>query len=309
MKDIIKEFLDIKKVYTKTKSNKFCKNIYYFYKHLVPVKWWIKNEFKRRVGYSLNLSNPKTFNEKMQWLKLYDHRDIYTVMADKMKAKQYIAGLIGMQYVIPTLSVYENVNDIDLENLPQQCVLKTTHDSGGVVIVDDKSKINIEKIKNKLDMHMRYNYYYHAFEWPYKNVEPKIIVEKYLSDGINKGIKDYKVLCFNGEPRLIEVNSNEMVEGQHHQDFYDVCWNKMPISQNIYATVSDTVEKKPDNLEIMINMSKKLADNIPLLRVDWYDINGKLYVGELTFYDGAGLTAFDNKEHDELLGSWINLNQ
>ncbi|MBS6041961.1 MAG: glycosyl transferase [Clostridium baratii] len=264
---------------------------------------YLKMMFKHRVGYELDLNNPKTFNEKLQWLKLHDRNSLYTQLVDKYEVRKYIAEAIGEEYLIPLIGVWDNFDDIDFSKLPNKFVLKCTHDSGSVFICTDKSKFDIEKAKTKINNALKRNYYYHDREWPYKNVKPRIICEKFICDNNNSVPADYKVLCFNGKAKLIEMHIDRF--GDHKQDFYDEKWNKTQISQE--GTMSDYTHEKPKEFEKMIKLSEKLSNNINHVRVDWFVADCKLYFGEMTFFDGSGFYPFDNKEDDYLIGSWLKL--
>lgn len=263
---------------------------------------YIKVKYWARIGKKINLDNPQTFNEKLQWLKLNDRKPIYTKLVDKYEVRKYIENKIGEEYLVPMYGVWENVNDIDFEKLPKQFVLKCTHNSGGVVICKDKEKLNIEETKRKLEKCLRKNFYYQGREWPYKNVKPRIIAEKYLVDESKKELKDYKFLCFNGKAKLIEIHQGRFEK--HTQDIYDIDWKKTDITQ---GPIAEKKIKKPKNLEKMIKLTEKLAKDFIHVRIDWYNINGKIIFGEITLYDGSGFTGFDIEEHDRKIGSWINL--
>ena len=276
---------------------------------LIPDEMYLKLEYKFHVGKRLNLKNPQTFNEKLQWLKLNDRKAIYTIMVDKVEARDYIAERIGEQYLIPLIGVWENPDDIDFDSLPDQFVLKCNHNSGkGMCICKDKSKINIDKVKQELKEGLAENYYLHGREWPYKDVPRRIIGEQYMVDESGNGLKDYKVLCFNGEPKLIELHMGRFTNHQT-QDFYDTNWNKTTISQSGLSCyqITNDVFPRPAVLEEMLRLSRTLSEGILHIRVDWYIVNGKLYFGELTFFDGAGFDPFDNPADDLMLGSWITL--
>ena len=268
---------------------------------------FLKKEYFLQMGKKLNLNDPKTFNEKLQWLKIHNRKPEYTTMVDKYAAKQYVADRIGERYIIPTLGVWEHFDDIDFDNLPNQFVLKCTHDSGGIVICRDKSKLDKKAAKKKLEYYLRRKYYYIHREWPYKNVPKRIIAEQYLSnDEKSDELSDYKVLCFNGEPKLIEIHRGRF-SGHHTQDFYDVNWNKTEFEQP-EDPLSDEIMKKPVFADKMLELSRTLAENIPHVRIDWYYTGGKLLFGEITFFDGSGFCPFIDNQ-DEILGSWITLPQ
>lgn len=271
----------------------------------MPDSWYLQMKYKQCMGYSLNLSNPKTFNEKLQWLKLHDRKPEYTMMVDKYAVRKYIADTIGEEYLIPLLGVWDNPDDIDFDALPNQFVLKCNHNSGlGMCICKDKAKLDIAKVKAELRKGLKQDYYLTCREWPYKNVKRRIIAEKYMSDEGNEELSDYKVLCFNGEPKLIEVHKGRFY-GNHTADNYDESWNKTDIEQYDLPK-SDKIMPKPVFLEEMLHLSKLLSKNLIHVRVDWYFTNNRLYFGELTFFDGSGYNLFCG-DADGLLGSWIKL--
>lgn len=264
----------------------------------------IKKMFKVRMGYSLNLDNPKTFNEKLQWLKLNDRKDYYTNLVDKYEAKKHVAKLIGKEYIIPTLGIYDNFNDIDFTKLPDQFVIKCTHDSGGLAVIKDKKKMDIKKVKKKINKSLKRNFYYNYREWPYKNVKPRIIVEQYMEDCDAGELVDYKIMCFNGKAKMIFTCTERFGDGLK-VTFFDLDWNKLPFTRH-YPT-SNKIIKKPKNLNKMIRFSEELSSGIPFVRMDWYEINGKLYFGEYTFFPGSGYEEFDPQSWDKKIGDWINL--
>lgn len=267
---------------------------------------YLKFVYRIKVNKKLDLDNPRRFNEKLQWLKLYDRRPEYTQMVDKYLVRDYIAKKIGAKYLIPLLGVWDSVEEINFSNLPMQFVLKCNHDSQGLVICKDKNKLNIELVKQKLKKALKKNFYYLTKEWPYKNVKPKIIAEKYMEDDSGE-LKDYKVLCFNGEPKIIEVHRGRF-EGNHTEDNYDIEWNKTEINQKKSGLpTSDEKEEKPEVLPEMLSLSKKLAYGISHVRIDWYIVKNKLYFGEITFFDGSGFDEFEPDKWNEIMGDWINL--
>ena len=271
---------------------------------------WVSDEkiakmiYKAHFGKELNLSNPTSFNEKLQWMKLYYREPIFTTMVDKYKVRQYIKDKIGEQYLIPLLGVWNNANEIDFEKLPQKFVLKCNHDQGSVVICKDKSTLDINKTRKYLNKRLSKNHYWATREWPYKNIKPCIICEKYMTNNEKEDeLSDYKVLCFGGKAKLIEVHKARFTN--RTQDFYDIEWNKLNISQPGINN-SEIVLPKPYFLDEMIKLSEKLSNNYPHIRVDWYCSNGKLLFSELTFYDGGGFDPF-NDDNDEKIGSWLVL--
>ena len=267
---------------------------------------YIKKIFKLRVGMELNLDNPRTFNEKIQWLKLYDRKPEYTHMVDKYAVKEYVANIIGEEYIIPTLGVWDNVEDIDFDKLPNQFVLKCTHDSGGIVICSDKTKLNLKAAKAKLIRGLKKNFYVQSREWPYKNVKPRIIAEKFVEAVGHSDLPDYKFYCFNGEPIYCQVirdrNTKETI------DFYDMEWNHMPfVGLNPIAENGATPVVRPLKLDDMITVCQKLSKGIPFSRIDLYVVNEKVYFGEITFFPASGMGEFRPKEWNYTFGSWIKL--
>ena len=268
---------------------------------------YLKMEYYFQTGRRLNLNNPKSYNEKLQWLKIHDRKPEYTQMVDKAGVKEYIAKTIGEQYVIPTLGVWKHFDEINFTTLPEKFVLKCTHDSGGLVICKDKKTLDKVSAKKKIERCLQKNYFYGTREWPYKDVEPRIIAEPLLEQANGEEICDYKVMCFNGKAKLIELHMNRHSD-HHTQDFYDVNWQKTEISQGKgYGGCSDIEVPKPSCLDKMLRLSETLTKDMAHCRVDWYVVNGHLYFGELTFFDGSGFDLFDRYEDDLLLGSWINL--
>ena len=271
----------------------------------IPDKAFLRMTYRLKMGKRLNLQEPELFNEKLQWLKLFDRRPEYTTMVDKYAAKQYAAKIIGEQYIIPTYGVWERFNDIDFETLPDQFVLKCTHDSGGLAVCTDKSKFDKIAARKKINKCLKHNYYWHGREWPYKNVPPRIIAEKYLSDGCHEELIDYKLMCFNGRVKAAFVCSNQFSKEGLNITVYDPQWKRMPFKRHYPA--SETEIKRPESYEEMIHLAELLSCNIPFLRVDFYEIMGRPYLGELTFFPGNGFEEFDPPEWDKILGDWIEL--
>lgn len=275
---------------------------------IIPDKTYLKLLFRLRMGYRLNLDTPQTFSEKLQWLKLYNRKPEYTQMVDKVGAKEYVASIIGEEYIIPTIGVWDKFDDIDFDKLPNQFVLKTTHGGGstGVVICKNKSTFDIVAAKQKLNRSLKSDIYTLLREWPYKNVRRRIIAEKFLSDNTHADLPDYKFYCFNGEPKYCQV-----IRGRNELetiDFYDMEWNHMPfVGLNPVAKNGNTPVARPLHLDNMIAVCKKLAKDTPFSRIDLYVINNKEYFGEITFYPMSGLGEFRPKEWNVKLGEWIKL--
>lgn len=256
-----------------------------------------------RMGKRLNLKNPRTFNEKQQWLKLYNRKDIYTQMVDKYEAKHFIASRIGREYVIPTLGVWERFEDIDFDALPEQFVLKSTHDSGCFVICREKGSLDLAKAREKIERSLKRNYYFHAREWPYKNVKPRIIAEEYVEDTANDALTDYKFYCYDGVPQIMYISKDHAQDPR--TDFFDMEFNHLPIRGG--EPHADVVPEKPAQFEKMREFAAVLSKDVPFLRVDFYEVNGRVYVGELTFFDVAGFDLHEPKEWDLQMGDWIRL--
>ena len=237
---------------------------------------FLKMRYRVKLGTKLNLEKPQTFNEKMQWLKLYDRNPIYTKMVDKYEVKKLVSESIGDQYIIPTYGIWEKFEDICFDELPNQFVLKCTHDSGGVVIIKDKNSFDLKDAKRKINKSLSRNYYWEGREWPYKNVKPRIIAEKYMIDESDTELKDYKMMCFNGKMMCVFVCSERNLQSGLHITIYDREWNKMPFGRNHPA--SDLDIEKPKKLDRMIYLSEKFSADLPFLRVDLYEINGCIFL-------------------------------
>lgn len=274
---------------------------------IIPDALYLKIAYRAYHGESLNLEKPVSFNEKLQWLKLHDRNPAYTSMVDKYEVKKYISEIIGEEYVIPTLGVWEKFEDIDFDSLPEQFVLKCTHDSGGLVICKNKSDFDIETAKKKINKSLRKNFYYTAREWPYKNVKPRIIAEKYMEDIEAGELIDYKFYCFSGEPKLMFIGTERYIgDGPVKFDFFDMNFGHIDLTIEGHANAK-VLPKKPQNFEKMKQFCMILSKDIPHVRVDFYEVNGKLFFGELTFFDSGGYQTFNPKDWDFILGSYINI--
>lgn len=277
-----------------------------FKRHFINPKKYIRKIFYKRVGYQLNLDSPTTYNEKLQWLKLYWHHPLLPTLVDKYAVKEYVSKQIGEQYIIPTLGVWDNVCEIDWESLPKQFVLKCTHDSGGLVICPDKTKLDKAAAISKLKNSLAQNYYYYGFEWPYKNVKPRIIAESYMRDSRLGDLPDYKFFCFDGEVKALFIATERNIKGVEVKfDFYDPDFNHLPFTQG--HPNSSGVIAMPESFEEMKELASKLSKGFPHVRVDFYEIDGQVYFGEMTFFHHGGWTKFDPQEWDYTFGSWIKL--
>lgn len=278
------------------------------YKPWMGDKYYLEKLFKKTMGRELNTKNPQTFSEKLQWIKLYDRNPEYTRMVDKYEAKNYIAEKVGKDYLIPTLGVWDNFNKINFNELPNSFVIKTTHDSGGIVICANKNDLDIKRTKEIVNKSLKTDYWITKREWAYKNVKPRIIAETY----IGKDLRDYRFYCFNGEPKFVYVYTNKShtsIEKPEpaYCDIFDIDWKLMPFHQN--SLNSGFVIDKPSNFNKMVDIAKKLSNNVPFLRVDYYEVNNQLYIGELTLYPGAGFAKFYPDSYDKKIGDLVLLKQ
>lgn len=273
---------------------------------IIPDSLYLKVKYRLMIGGKLNLKNPRTYNEKLQWLKLYDRNPSYTKLVDKYEVRKYIEKKIGQEYLIPLLGVYSTFDEINFDTLPDKFVLKCTHDSGGVIICKDKSQLNIDIIRRKINKCLKSNFYVLHREWPYKDIKPQIICEKYMEDTSSGELMDYKLMCFNGEVKCTFVCSNRKSSKGLNIDIFDAEWNLMPFQRQLHPN-SGIRLNRPKNYKKMVEFAEKLSKDIPFLRVDFYEVNECLYFGELTFFPGSGFERFMPESYDELLGSWLKL--
>lgn len=251
-----------------------------------------------------NLKNPKTYNEKLQWMKLNDRKPLYTRMVDKYECKKYVEEVLGTdQNIIPTIGVWDKFEDIDFDKLPNQFVLKTTHDSGGVVIVKDKTKLDMAAARKKLTKSLNHDFFLEHREWPYKGVKPRIIAEQYMVDESGTELKDYKFFCFGGKAKMLFIATDRPTDTRF--DFFDINFNHLPFAQG-HPQASKPIQK-PEHFEEMIAVAEKLSKGLQQVRVDLYNINGKIYFGELTFFHFSGNVPFVPTEWDATIGSWWNI--
>ncbi len=270
-------------------------------------KAYIRFKFRLRTGYFPDLSNPKSFNEKLQWLKLNDRDVRYVNLVDKIEAKKIVSNIIGEEYIIPTLATYKTFEEIDFSSLPEKFVIKTNHDSGGVFICKNKNTLDLRKLENKIGKSLRHNYFYVGREWPYKMIKPRILVEELIENTDSQDLPDYKFMCFNGKVRCCFICLDRRSKEGLCVNFYDRDWKLMPFSR--HYPIKNTPVEKPKSYEKMIELAEKLAQGFRFVRVDFYNINGKIYFGELTLYPGNGWEEFEPLDWDYKLGEWINLNQ
>lgn len=272
----------------------------------IPDELYIKMCYKAAFNDWPNLEYPITFNEKLNWLKLHDRKPIYTTMVDKYEAKKYVADIIGREYIIPTLGVWNNFDDIDFDKLPDRFVLKCTHDSGGVIICQDKKKLDKGMAKKVIEKSLKRKFYYVAREWPYKNVKPRIIAEQYMEDAITKELRDYKIFTFNGVAKALFIATERQVEGEETKfDFFDMDFNHLALTNGHPCAKEHPAI--PATINTMKLLAEKLSKGIPHLRVDFYEVNGKVYFGELTFSHWGGFVPFNPSSWDKKFGDWINI--
>ena len=271
----------------------------------VSDRLFLKLIFSLKTGYRLNLRTPRTFNEKLQWLKLNDRKKIYSTMVDKCEVKDYVAERIGSQYIIPTLGVYNSLEEIKFETLPKQFVMKCTHDSGSVIVCSDKSQLDIANVKHVINRGLKNDLYYFGREWPYKDLERRIIVEKYLVDDSLGELRDYKFFCFDGTVQFYKVDFDRFIS--HKANYYDINGNLMPFGEVVCPPDYEKKIEKPHCLKKMIELAQELSKGIPFLRVDFYEVNKQIYFGEMTFFPASGFGPFTEKEWDYKLGKLIKL--
>ena len=271
----------------------------------IPDKLYLKMIYRIRMKKVLNFSEPKTFNEKLQWLKVNNRSEAYTTLVDKYSVRAYIKKMIGEKYLIPLLGVWDRLEDIDIDSLPDQFVLKTTHDSGGVFICNDKSKFDKDKAYQKLKSSLGHDYYGESREWPYKNVKRRIIAEAFMKDTKSAELKDFKFYCFNGVPKILTISNDRSSDNETCFDYYDMEFNHLPFQQGGPNYTGEI--QKPIAFDEMIEVAKKLSKGLIHVRIDLYNIGGIIYFGEWTFYDSSGFEKFYPKEWDYTIGNMIEL--
>ena len=272
----------------------------------LPDSLYLKIMFRLKMGHRLDLKNPSTFNEKLQWLKLYNRKPEYTRMVDKSEAKIVAENILGKGYVIPTLGVWDKFEDIDFSSLPDRFVLKTTNGGGGggVIICRDKTKLNSVSAAEQLNSSLKANIYRHLKEWPYKNVKPRILAEKFMVDESGE-LRDYKFYCFNGEPKVFLVASERFSGHRTYFDYFDMEGNHLPFTQG--GMNNPVTPALPSTFEEMKQIAMKLSHGLPHVRIDLYSVDEKVYFGEFTFFDSSGFEKFTPKEWDEVFGRWVGL--
>ena len=286
---------------TKVKLNKLIYSDEYF----------VKKSFKQTFGREIDLNNPRTLNEKMLWLKLYEHKEFHTLCADKFKAREYIAKEFGEEYLVPLLYQTKNFHNITPDVIPNcHCIIKTNHGCGDHLIVrDDKNKIDFPRLREKLRYQLNSNYYYKTREWQYKNIEPRIIIEKLLETKEGKIPNDYKLHFINGEFQFVYISYDR--EGVNDRCIYDKDWNRMPFmwigAESYKPSMNKTDVPRPQSFDKMLEFGTKVAQNFKLVRVDFYDVDGMLYFGEITLHHGSGTDKFFPEEYDAFYGEKLKL--
>ena len=275
--------------------------------HVFSDKQFIQAEYFATFRKRINWLAPRTFNEKIQWLKINDRKPIYEKLVDKYEVKAYIENKIGSKYVIPTYGVWKKYEDIDFGELPNSFVLKCTHDSGSVFVCKNKDALNEDECKKTIKDSLSRNFYYVGREWPYKNIRPRVLAEAYLLDtAIEDDLSDYKIHCFNGEPKFILVCKDRFSENGFQETFFDLNWNVLDVKRP-NRQLCNPVPEKPKLLDEMIEISKELSKEIPFVRIDLYETGNHLYFGEMTFYPASGFVQFEPEEYDDIFGRWLNI--
>lgn len=275
------------------------------FSHLILDKAYLKYMYWAHFGKKLDLNNPKKFNEKLQWLKLYNRDPKQMNLVDKYEVKKYIADTIGEEYVIPTLGVYDNFEKIDFDMLPERFVLKCTHDSGSVYICHNKQSFDIKAARNKINKKMKQNLFWYGREWPYKNLKPRIIAEQYMEDSKTSELRDYKFFCFDGEVKCFKVDYDRFKN--HRANYYTPQGELMRFGEVVCPPDFDREINLPKMLDKMVGLANRLSAGHPFLRVDFYEVDDRVFFGELTFYPAAGFGPFSPEEWDYTLGEWIKL--
>ena len=284
--------------------NRIADPVIYNASKLVPDRIYLEHRYKKRMGKKLNLDPPVTYNEKLNWIKLYDRDPKYNKLVDKLAVRNYVTERIGEEYLVPLLGVWERAEDIDFDSLPDRFVLKCTHDSESVVICKDKSKLDVKATRKKLAAALKINFYYYNREWVYKDIKPRIIAEEYLEDEKDAELRDYKIFCFDGVPKAMFIAVDRAIHKTKF-DFYDMDFNHLDLKQH-YPN-SDQPVHKPISFDRMKELASILSAGLYHVRVDFYEVNGKIYFGELTFFHHGGNTPFEPEEWDYIFGEWLRL--
>lgn len=294
------------KLFLEDPDYRICKILIRYVKpDLIPDRMFLKYQFHYVFGYHLDLNNPRTYNEKLQWLKLYDHNPLYTTLVDKFAVKKWVAEKIGKEYVIPTIAVYETADQIDIAKLPDRFVLKCTHDSGSFAICRDKESFDVESAKRMLDLGLKNDFYKKHREWPYKNVPRRIIAEQFLEDNRSSELRDYKFFCMDGKCKSVLIVTNKTGSGKTYYDYFDFDFNHLDFTRG--HPNSPFKVSKPELFEEMKALSEELSEGITNVRCDFYEANGRIYFGEMTFFPASGIIPFRPDKFDLEWGGWIKL--
>lgn len=272
-----------------------------------PDKLYLETRYYLYFGRKLNLKSPQTFNEKIQWLKLNYCPPIYATMVDKYEAKKYVADIIGEEYIIPTIGVWDDADKVDFASLPNKFVIKCNHNSGlGMYICKEKAKMDENAVREELHKGLNEKFYKMAHEMQYKNVKPLILAEKYMEDESGFELKDYKFFCFNGIVKFLKVDFDRFI-GAHRANYYDMNWEILPFEEIVCPRDESKKIDKPKNFEKMVEIAELLSKDIPFVRVDLYNIDGKIYFGELTLTPNGGMGPFNPDNWDTIIGSYLTL--
>lgn len=288
----------------------FCDSFVRNFLKFLPDKMYLTLRYRFKMGRWINWKNPQTFTEKLQWLKVYNRRSEYTKMVDKFSVKEYVSNIIGPEYIIPTLGVWDSPELIDWDSLPNQFVLKTTHagGSGGVIICKDKTQFDKQSAIDKLRRSLKCDIYDEMREWPYKNVTRRIIAEQYLSPSMDSNedeLRDYKFFCFGGKVHFLKVDFGRFIE--HHANYFSPDKTLLRFGEVEVPPIFDYQVEFPANFSKMLYIAEKLSSNFPFLRVDLYSVNNEIYFGELTFYPASGLGRFTPDSQDAIVGELLIL--
>lgn len=278
---------------------------------LFPDAWYLRAYYFFEMGRELNLNSPVLYSEKLQWLKIHNRKPEYAMMVDKIRVKDYVTSLIGKEFIIPTIAVYSSFEEIDFDKLPDQFVLKCNHDSGNIIVCKDKEKLDIDRARNVLIDALHTDFYLRGREWPYKNIKRRIMAETFLSTQDEPfynhfGMTDFKFSCFNGEVHDVMV-CLERESGETKFYFFDKDWNLLRYNKRGKAAPEGFTIPKPENFDKMIEIAETLSNNIPYLRVDLYNVAGKIYFGEMTFFPQSGFDPNLLPETENLYGDLIEL--
>lgn len=274
--------------------------------HLLSDRFFLTLQYRIVCNEKPNLSTPINFSEKLQWLKLYNHKELYTLLVDKIEAKKWVAERIGKEYIIETLKVWDKAEDLSFDELPERFVLKCSHNSGGVTVCTDKAVLNKDSLVKEYKRLLKENYYYAGREWPYKNVKPRILAERFVTENPNTPLTDYKFYCFNGEPRFLYISQTDPEHKDTPITYLDTNWTLTPFQRKNHSLL-EPLPQRPDNLEEMLGICRTLSSGIPFVRVDLYNIEGKVYFSEMTFFPASGYNTFEPEEWDRKIGDYLAL--